>query len=370
MQCKECRQLLSQFLDGQLDSQRQKKMQEHLTGCPDCSSALASITEMVNVMHSMQEAEPPADFLQKVNARIDSVPWWHDVLERLVGLWPQRLPMQAAAVLATLVLAVYISNQLKPAIPLRTEKNVSGQMRTAETSCPCAISQKAEMTAPTLKNELQVKEAVDELRSEYKFTGKDADYYHGGDFEKARPDKGARLRDNKEKRQLMLSGEVKSDGAVSKMPAPQQQQIPLEDTLKNKAASADVPVTPLSKAVVVELKEGNFIAANRQQKWTVSSAVRKVTEQEMLSVLKEMHVSGIEQEKISAAEGSGTLFRFTIALRQVSILLSRLEKMGEVTLVTPLPVVRPEAYTSARGGINPKVLEQLIPVELTLEKSR
>ncbi len=122
----------------------------------------------------------------------------------------------------------------------------------------------------------------------------------------------------------------------------------------------------LPRTAVLIIKPGNLIALYREQKWALSCQDLEKAKQELSKLLVEFKAEGV---KVEERQKDGTLisiFSGTIRYRQVPLLIGRVEQLGKLNMLTPLPMVRPEVYTSARGGFNPLVLEELISVEISL----
>ncbi|MGD9498194.1 MAG: zf-HC2 domain-containing protein [Armatimonadota bacterium] len=61
MTCDECRDRLTELLEGELTPGVHSAMQSHLAACPACARALAEMRAVVAVVHELPEVEPPAE---------------------------------------------------------------------------------------------------------------------------------------------------------------------------------------------------------------------------------------------------------------------------------------------------------------------
>jgi Putative zinc-finger len=112
MDCKDCKQLLSKFLDHELDHKQQQMMTNHIEDCPACAQSLESITEMVNMLHKIKAINPPVDFVKNVNKRLDQLPFWNKVLIGIKSVFFQNKPARLFVLMAILILIFGIISQL------------------------------------------------------------------------------------------------------------------------------------------------------------------------------------------------------------------------------------------------------------------
>jgi hypothetical protein len=59
MDCLECQQLISSFMDNELDEARAEGVREHLAFCPDCARVCEDFTSILDVCHT----EPPSEIV-------------------------------------------------------------------------------------------------------------------------------------------------------------------------------------------------------------------------------------------------------------------------------------------------------------------
>jgi hypothetical protein len=84
MDCKECNNLLKEYITGELDSSQLEQLQEHLKNCPYCMELYNDLVIINSAFDAMPELDPPAegDFtrflndehLNKNRRRIHTVP--------------------------------------------------------------------------------------------------------------------------------------------------------------------------------------------------------------------------------------------------------------------------------------------------------
>ena len=366
MQCRECKKLLSQFLDHQLDARREALMREHMEKCPGCGRALASLTEMVSLLHGLREVNPPADFIKNVNARLDipTLSLWQKLQQ---ALWRAPISLRVATVMATLVLAVYVTNQTKTIQTGRMEeqpaflakKNAVSVLFKEETpapEAPAALTQQSQNGNE--KRSLEAAQAPIKADNVY------APQERAEQIAEAEPKDAFPLEravNQKARTVSRKSPEKTSLPAASNAPSPETSLIAGSITVEEEQSAL--------KENVIKLNPGNLIAANREQDWTLVSSDGRPAEQALTALLADMQafdIMPVEEQDNTAA----MIYRFSIRFRQVSLLAERCEQLGTVTYNTPFPVVRPEAYTGALGIGNPLVPEEVISIQITLQKPR
>jgi anti-sigma factor RsiW len=102
MKCQEVTELLSDYLDGELDAGRKPDMDSHLATCERCQRELRELRATVSMVSSLPKAPAPTDLADAVIERaateqpvIASAPRW-----RVWRLWPAALAAAAAVLIA------------------------------------------------------------------------------------------------------------------------------------------------------------------------------------------------------------------------------------------------------------------------------
>ncbi|MEW5899108.1 MAG: zf-HC2 domain-containing protein [Bacillota bacterium] len=62
MKCEEVSQLLSLYLDNELDELQRKKIDRHLHQCSSCNYDLATLARTVRIIKAVAAVEPPRDY--------------------------------------------------------------------------------------------------------------------------------------------------------------------------------------------------------------------------------------------------------------------------------------------------------------------
>lgn len=70
MNCKETQPLLSEHIDGVLDTDTQSQLREHLDKCPKCRDELDALRRTIKLLQEVEEVQPPADLLPRIHAKL------------------------------------------------------------------------------------------------------------------------------------------------------------------------------------------------------------------------------------------------------------------------------------------------------------
>jgi hypothetical protein len=65
---------LSEYLDGELDAQDSRRLEEHLASCDECTAVLAALHAVVAAARSLQDREPDRDLWAGIAAGIGTQP--------------------------------------------------------------------------------------------------------------------------------------------------------------------------------------------------------------------------------------------------------------------------------------------------------
>lgn len=94
-------ELMSGFLDEQLDANEEKELQQLLAGSPEAQKELGQLQSMLRLVKGLGEVQAPPDFYEKVAKKIRRRKWLRG--EYLIAL---SLPFQILSVLVILLVAV------------------------------------------------------------------------------------------------------------------------------------------------------------------------------------------------------------------------------------------------------------------------
>ena len=72
MVCEEMRGKIDEYLDGALSPEEARRLEEHMSSCPDCSEELRLARAVLKALGELGEIEVPSDFLGRVHEKIDA----------------------------------------------------------------------------------------------------------------------------------------------------------------------------------------------------------------------------------------------------------------------------------------------------------
>jgi hypothetical protein len=137
MDCEEIREHLSAYVDDLLDAENSALVEEHLSSCKACQQELASLKALVGELGSLESVEPPKDFLDQLNERIEERSWFPKILRTLFKPMRVKIPLEfAGAVAVAILVLVFLHTQreelgLKRApVGLVKQERPSGQVAT------------------------------------------------------------------------------------------------------------------------------------------------------------------------------------------------------------------------------------------------
>jgi anti-sigma factor RsiW len=111
--CEQTEARLSDYLDGVLTPVELAAFRGHVPGCERCAPLLASVSELVSGMQSMEQLEAPPrlvySILDKTLGPRESVAGWRAVVAWVRGVASIRLAYGALSVAATLIIFVTAS---------------------------------------------------------------------------------------------------------------------------------------------------------------------------------------------------------------------------------------------------------------------
>ena len=70
--CREVRDLSSDYIDGELDSAAQGRVREHLGRCGPCNAFVNTLRATVNILRSTPKTDAPEGFRERVRDAIKS----------------------------------------------------------------------------------------------------------------------------------------------------------------------------------------------------------------------------------------------------------------------------------------------------------
>lgn len=97
--------LLSAYIDGELSVDQETLVRRHLDACPECRKAYETLTTMDNLLRSVANVSPTADFSRSFWKKVDAAEarrfWGSAVFKGLFPAW--RPSLAAVSALAILI---------------------------------------------------------------------------------------------------------------------------------------------------------------------------------------------------------------------------------------------------------------------------
>jgi anti-sigma factor RsiW len=69
--CSRIVSLLSDYIDGRLPADERGELDEHLAGCPDCTTFVSTYRSTVSLLHSLSEDDLPEELRVRLRAFLD-----------------------------------------------------------------------------------------------------------------------------------------------------------------------------------------------------------------------------------------------------------------------------------------------------------
>lgn len=124
MDCRVVQELISTYIDGELDGEKARMLEEHLESCQGCSQKLEHMKALVQMVGTFEEEELPDGFLDRLHARLEAKQVSGVVSDRRRRFsgWIRLAGIAAAA--AIFVLAIRVLNP--GALPYTSPQGKSG----------------------------------------------------------------------------------------------------------------------------------------------------------------------------------------------------------------------------------------------------
>lgn len=119
MDCEEIREHLSAYVDDLLDAGGKARVEEHLLSCKACQQELASLKALVSELGSLESVEPPKDFLDQLNERIEARSWFPKILRTLFKPMRVKIPLEFAGAVAVAILVLVFLHTQKEELGLK-----------------------------------------------------------------------------------------------------------------------------------------------------------------------------------------------------------------------------------------------------------
>jgi hypothetical protein len=114
MKCHSIGEKLSAYIENHLSSEERVQIEEHLGTCRHCRASLEDLKKTMEFTREIEEVEPPPWLTQKVMNKIRDESQGKGILQRLFSPLHIKVPLEAAAMIAIVVVAVYVYKTLQP----------------------------------------------------------------------------------------------------------------------------------------------------------------------------------------------------------------------------------------------------------------
>ncbi len=118
MKCDFPHELLSGYLDGELDGKNKVLVEDHLKSCPSCQQVLESLKKQDSLVRSREIEEPSREFEFSLNRRV-----MDQIMEKPRFSFWRYMPVLVPAAVAALVLVVVFNSNQEPGY-VRTDDQI------------------------------------------------------------------------------------------------------------------------------------------------------------------------------------------------------------------------------------------------------
>lgn len=122
MVCKQCEELISDYIDGTLELGEQAQIERHLADCEPCRAVRDDLLQIVHFSHQLPLHAPSGavwtriqdDVAQQRGRWFRAFPWWTWLKTRHINLSLPQMAATAAALVIAVSTAVLFSRQEEP----------------------------------------------------------------------------------------------------------------------------------------------------------------------------------------------------------------------------------------------------------------
>lgn len=141
MNCNEIKDMLSLYIDGELDENEKKAIEEHLRICESCRNELEQYQKIINMLQNLIEEEPPIGYCKRLHEKLLKAKQQKKVSTR--SRWVKYGSIAAAFVLVISV--IYVSNNLRMGSSTKNENSVAYDREMQATESPAAPPETTDM---------------------------------------------------------------------------------------------------------------------------------------------------------------------------------------------------------------------------------
>jgi anti-sigma factor RsiW len=132
MECVRAKKLLSDYLDGILDTHSVEQLERHLSGCKKCRRQRDALKALVGELNRLEPVKPPHDFLDQIHKRLEPRTLLDTVVKKLFFPLRIKLPLELATAVAIAVIIVGVIRIQNNEISTRQPSPVSISRSVAE----------------------------------------------------------------------------------------------------------------------------------------------------------------------------------------------------------------------------------------------
>ena len=169
MTCEEVRELLSSYIDENLDPGTRAAVERHIESCMECEAELAGLRHTVDILRSFEEVEVPETFRASLMEKVREIepvraPGFRSRFAKMFSTGPRRALVLAAAALVLVVVINSGMGTLQFGEPLRLSKSPSASTdygtRSSAPGSGTAVAPQAPVPAPQIAAEPSKSEAA------------------------------------------------------------------------------------------------------------------------------------------------------------------------------------------------------------------
>ena len=96
MECLRAKELLSDYLDGILDTRSAAQLEMHLLGCSGCRQQLDALKTLVSELNRLEPVKPPHDFIDQIHERLETGSGLNTLVKKLFFPLRIKIPLELA----------------------------------------------------------------------------------------------------------------------------------------------------------------------------------------------------------------------------------------------------------------------------------
>lgn len=105
MDCNKIKDMITLYIDGELEDEGKKQVEEHISNCLDCKKELEEYKKIIHILENIADEEPPKGYCKRLHEKLLSVAKQNKTRKRIIFMKYGSI----AAALLLVVLAIYVS---------------------------------------------------------------------------------------------------------------------------------------------------------------------------------------------------------------------------------------------------------------------